>query len=152
MKSLIVQDWLVEIDPEQTREYYRQWRTSPCECLYCRNYRQACATLPQPVEEFLALLGVDLLKGGEVFELGAFEDETHRYGGFYHLCGRILEGPVDCKADWDRIKRVEIDNFRFGFSADLELVPGDFPAPVIQLEFEARLPWLLEDNPQEEED
>ncbi|MEH7454184.1 hypothetical protein [Gottfriedia acidiceleris] len=63
------------------------------------------------------------------------EDGTHLYGGFYHIVGRIIDGPKL----WECTEK----NISIGFSEDLRLVPENFPKPIIQFEFEMNIKWLL---------
>ncbi|CCP27365.1 protein of unknown function [Tepidanaerobacter acetatoxydans Re1] len=42
---------------------------------------------------------------------------------------------------------IGIGNVKFIFTDELDLVPENFPKPVLQLEFEVMLPWLLEEKP-----
>ena len=55
---------------------------------------------------------------------------------------------------WDREScYLAAENFRVAFTEDAALVAPDFPRPVLQLEIDASLPWLLEeenDNPKME--
>lgn len=66
--------------------------------------------------------------------------------GFYHLAGEIVKKPNKEAKKWDDLNIIKIDNLKFTFSEDLDLVPENFPKPVIQLEFEVMLPWLLEEK------
>ncbi len=39
------------------------------------------------------------------------------------------------------------NNLHIGFSNDLEFVPGGFTRPVLQLDFEIEVPWVLVEKP-----
>lgn len=94
------------------------------------------------------LLGIDPRKEGEVYECFENEDGTHLYGGFYHIVGRVIDGP-DLWKPTEKDSDVSSPNFekynsiKIGFNKDLALVPDDFPKPVIQFEFQMNVPWLL---------
>ena len=71
------------------------------------------------------------------------DDYNHLYMGFYHLVGEIVKKPNEDVEKWNDSNIIKIDNVNFIFSEELDLVPEKFPQPVIQLEFEVILPWLL---------
>ncbi|GIO91007.1 hypothetical protein [Paenibacillus sp. FSL K6-1566] len=153
MITIKLKSWTVEYDPETTRNYYKSYRfiTDGCSCLFCRNYVEAIRTLPQGILDFFDRFGIDPRKEGEVSEYYEDEDGTHLYGGFYHIVGRILDGP-DCwiTSGDDTISNaylsddlIEIDGFTFGFTYGLSLVPDTFPSPALQVEFQGKLPWVL---------
>lgn len=137
------------VDVERTRDYYAArplpWIT--CDCAGCRNFVQAVKGLPVPVRDFLAALGLDPEKPGELcFYSGT--PETVSGGGWYHLVGRVLEGsarPGDYEAfpaGW-----YEVDgNFSVGFKTACDLLPEDFPQPCFQMEIDFCLPWLLQEK------
>lgn len=145
MNIVNIQDWILEIDAEKTKEFYDKIKVEDgCNCSYCRNYIMACETFPKEVMDFFTMLGIDPRKEGEFIEWG-IDNIGHLYTGFYHLVGKIINKPNKAK-DFDDLKAIEIDNFKFYFTDDLDLVPKNFPKPVIQLNFEVTLPWLLDDK------
>ena len=84
----------LDIDVEKTREFYLHASTvtKGCSCDGCRNFEQAAGRLPAPVREFFDRLGVDPQKVCECYVNGANPDGSLLYGGFCHVCGRLLEG------------------------------------------------------------
>ncbi|WIV12857.1 hypothetical protein [Proteiniborus sp. MB09-C3] len=146
MKTVSLQNWVFKIDPEKTKEYYDNISVEEgCNCAYCRNYIKACETFSKEVSNFYKMLGIDLQKEGEFMEFETDTDE-HLYMGFYHLVGEIVKRPSNKKEKWDELNTIKVDNVDFTFSEDLDLVPENFPRPVIQLEFEVMLPWLLDEK------
>lgn len=140
-------NWVLDIDAEKTKKYYDSITVEEgCNCAYCRNYIKNCKSFSKEVLDFYAVLGIDPQKEGEFME---FETDTdkHLYMGFYHLVGEIVEKPDVNSSKWDDVNIVEINNVEFTFTDELDLVPDDFPRPVIQLEFEVMLPWVLEEKP-----
>jgi len=77
------------------------------------------------------------------------------YDGFYHICGTILESPrLYIKTDeqhtqLDRNAIVALTaDYGFYFTDRCGLVDEDYPTPVIQLEIQGNIPWVLnEPNP-----
>lgn len=79
------------------------------------------------------------------------DDGTLFYGGFYHLCGTLSEGRSawkslsDKTAYWDAETAFSVSsNFHVSFHKDIVLLEKGFPLPVIQLDFTADIPWVLE--------
>ena len=77
------------------------------------------------------------------------------YDGFYHICGSILDGPdlyirIDERnrqLDLNATIKLTPDHFAY-FTNECGLVADDFPSPVIQLEIQGYVPWVLEEpNP-----
>jgi hypothetical protein len=139
---------LLEIDREATVAAYAAipvwgW-TGGCQCWACRNFRALVEAGRFPAE-FLALLerlGIDLLKPAENYGFA----NTDSYGGFYHFVGRFLKGPHPSLHD--RTYRVRLaEDFYAEINGKLTMVPPHFPAPQLQLEFSATLPWLLGEKP-----
>ena len=154
MKQVKILDWIIEVDPVKTKEFYKQLTTPSvsCGCLYCQNFEKAVPNLPETFLEALAELGIDIYKAIEVYEICEIENGIHLYGGWYHLNGRIAEGndsfstPVHGKGQQANLQQLE-DNFFLGFTEGTNLVPKDFPEPVLQIEFTGNLPWLLNETP-----
>lgn len=61
-----------------------------CDCDGCRNFAKAVDALPLPVRSFFTQLGIDIQKPCECYVHYTNEDGTLLYGGFYHVCGTLL--------------------------------------------------------------
>jgi hypothetical protein len=59
----------------------------------------------------------------------------------------MLEGELSIFSNFNKSNTFEIENFTFGFAADLEFVPNNFPTPIVQLNFDANISWVLHENP-----
>ncbi|MDR7239148.1 hypothetical protein [Neobacillus drentensis] len=147
MEQIKVGSRVIEIDVKRTKEFYKNYQliTEDCGCDYCSNYLLACDTFPKDIMNIFNLLGIDPRKEGEVYECLENEDGTHLYGGFYHIVGRIIDGPdlwipTEEGEEFSSLGHNEIET---EFNKDLALVPDDFPRPVIQFEFQMNVPWLL---------
>ena len=160
----------VDIDIESTKQFYAAGSVSErCSCDGCRNYEKAVNTLPSEVQNFFASLGVDISKACEVYVNCGNADGTLLYGGFYHLCGSVLEGssawvaanPVvrsrlsawvmrrrsigrSVVSHWEESRAFQIaDDFSVSFQPECALLEKNFPLPALQLEISARIPWVL---------
>jgi hypothetical protein len=77
------------------------------------------------------------------------------YDGFYHLCGTILAGKnpirqIDAHAyELDKQYALKLtDDFSVFFTERCALVEPNVPRPVIQMEIQCNIPWVLEEpNP-----
>ncbi|QGQ45764.1 hypothetical protein [Metabacillus sediminilitoris] len=59
----------------------------------------------------------------------------------------MLEGELSTSSNWNETNTTQIKNFTFGFSNDLEFIPGGFPNPILQLDLAADIPWVLDEKP-----
>ena len=145
---MIKNDWIIEIDIQRTRKFYEEYDIEEdCKCNNCMNYRVNCDFMSPELLDFFNQLGVDPRKEGEFMSFYLNNNNEVLYLGFYHLVGKILEGPKKVSDKWQSTNLIKIDNFEFAFSsAEIACVPEDFPEPIIQLEFSSFIPWRLEEK------
>ena len=143
----------IDVDVEKTKKFYEQADlvTEGCSCDGCQNFEKAVETLPVSVRDFFSKLGVDVRKICECYVLCTNEDGTLSYGGFCHICGVLISGESAWgKCDkavsrWEERKTFAIsESFQISFQEEIDLLEDDFPLPVIQLEFTAEVPWVLD--------
>ena len=140
-------NYRLDIDVEATAAFYAGAEGIGCGCPGCRNYEAWARGL----EHFpLEALGIAPEKPAEVYVNCADPDGTLLYGGFYHLCGRILRSGMVRTQVSKKVQRVEASSFvelapgfEVMFTEEVHLPEPGFPAPVIQMEISASLPWLL---------
>lgn len=140
----------LDIDLERTAAFYREAAGISCDCDGCRNYEKAAPQLPPPVLELFHRLGVDPRKPAEVYVYYAPTKDTVFYGGFYHICGTIRSGrspwiKIDERnSTFDAACRIHLtENCAVFITDQVHLLEDGFPTPVIQLEIEFTLPWVL---------
>ena len=149
--------FVIDADPERTRAYYETDPGITCTCSGCRNYARAAEAFPEGLRDFFRTLGIDSKKPAEVYVNCTQKDGTLFYAGFYHLCGKLVQGQggwhtvvsddTGKTSAWDRESCYPVaDGFLIAFTEDAALVAPDFPRPVLQLEIDASLPWLLEEE------
>ncbi|MGE7941868.1 hypothetical protein ACQKNB_07255 [Lysinibacillus xylanilyticus] len=146
LQQIRIGKWLLEADIDKTQEFYDKDITV-CNCLYCKNYVEACKYLNTSVFDIFNKLGINSAKPTHLSESPTEKAGTRLYIGNYHLVGRVLEGELCTLTNFNDMNTFEIENFTVGFSEDLEFVPEGFPTPILQLSFDAYIPWVLKENP-----
>lgn len=146
MKQLKVKKWLLEVDVDKTKEFYHK-DNELYGCLTCKNYMEASKHLSSPVLEVFSMLGIISSKPSHLSENGEMEDRLHLYIGSYHIVGKLVEGEYCTDSEWVETNTARIQNFTFGFNKELMFVPDELRGPILQLDFEARIPWLLHEKP-----
>ncbi len=132
--------WKLAIDSEATALAYQRL-TLDCTCTYCQNFAQAVLTLPEPILALLQGLGIDPTKPANTTEYGLQPNGLHLYYAFYHVVGTIIDDGAVIRNQFGRAQLTEqIDLI---VTADVHLLPPDFPRPVLQFEASFLLPWLL---------
>lgn len=145
-------NYIIDIDVEKTRDFYTRAETitEGCDCLGCRNYEKWAMSADTKISQVFRQIGVQMEKASEVYVNCQNEDGSLLYGGFYHICGRILQGGQV----WNEISEnhrvqnamsfVDLDDdYRVAFTDDVCLLEKNFPMPVIQMELLANIPWVL---------
>jgi hypothetical protein len=151
--------WLIEHDPDTTRRCYAQLPVGTgCTCISCRNFEAAAGrTFPPEFVALLDTLGVDPTKPAELCHWGREPSGLYLTGGWFHFVGTILAGE-DAMPWKGNIGTFELEQLlpglEFGLTNQLALVPQVFTGlPVVQLEFQTRVPWVLnEPEPETEVD
>lgn len=160
MEVVEFRGWRLRCDPAATRDARRDCVGAPerCGCLHCRNFAAARArAYPPAARALFARLGVDARCESEVYYGGPIGAGLHLYGGWFHFVGMLDVGPEALgprrpgRGETGPHPLVLVplgDRFRLGFTTRLGLVPAAFgAASVVQLEFEATLPWVLDTPP-----
>ena len=146
-------NYTVDVDVEKTRQTYKRLPliTQGCDCDGCQNFEKAVDVLPKAVRAFFDDLGIDLKKIVECYVNCKNEDDTLFYGGFCHVCGTLIQG----ESAWVNISETHSyyntdltycldENFRISFQEECVLIEEHFDAPILQIEFVANIPWVLD--------
>lgn len=141
-------NWLIEVNADKTREYYNN-NLKVCSCLYCNNFVEASKFFKTSVLDVFRKLAINPEKPAHLSEFPTEEDRIRTYMGNYHLVGEVLGGELCTFSNFNETNTIKIENFTFGFSGDLEFVPEDFSSPIVQLNFVAEIPWVLDKIPDE---
>ena len=148
-------EYKLDIDAARTRRFYETAEDFLCDCAGCRNFRKAVPMVPDAVHAFFRQFGVSIGNPAEMTAYVSRDGNTTYYGGFYHICGTILAGKDPWQEVGDGVHQLNAHcargphkDFSVFFTEMCALVEEDFPTPVIQMEVECHLPWVLEEpNP-----
>ena len=150
-------DFVLDVDVERTRAFYERddvkTTSEQCVCQGCQNYDGAILTASATVLDFLRSMGIGPRKPAEVYDvMGSQLDENGKvwYNGFYHICGTRIEGEDawvhtsenSMHLDGDRMYTVD-DSFKVSFEEQAFVIHEAFPAPILQMEIDTHLPWVL---------
>lgn len=145
----------LDIEVERTRQFYKDEHYESCTCAGCRNFAIAHHLLPEAVQRLFEQFGMDPGKPAEMTAYNSNDGVMTFYEGFYHLCGTILSG----KNPWLQVgeKAYQLneqyalnvaEDVSVFFTESCALVEKGFPTPVIQMEIQCNVPWVLDEpNP-----
>lgn len=148
MKRITLEMWTLDVEVEKTL-YFKGTKLEVCDCLYCRNFAAVISQDHPLLRAKLLELGIDAATPNHVSYFDR-EDGGQLAIGNYHFSGTVVEGPLSTMEDWNESNTVEIEGMQIGFSKSLELLPDDFPEPVVQVNFEFIMPWVLDERPEGE--
>lgn len=155
MRTLEFARWKLDSDAESTRECHAKLDAGApehCGCEPCKNFaRQRAEAYPQSALELFERLGVAANREAEIYHMARLQSGRHLYGGWFHFVGAIVEGRDAAMQVTENVWRPDLESvsewFKLGFSSRLALVPKAFEGlQVVQLEFNAQLPWTLESS------
>ena len=148
--------WLIDHDPDATRRCFAQLPVGTgCTCNQCRNFERAAGrNFPSEFLAVLEVLGVDQSKPAELCHYCREPSGLYLTGGWFHFVGSILAG--EDAMHWEnnigtfRFEKL-VSGLEFGFTARLAIVHEVFGGlPLVQLEFQTHVPWVLAEPPPEE--
>lgn len=171
--NFCIEGCTVITSPDVNREYYKKHTDDMyCDCSGCRNYRAYLPKLPQIVAGFFKAFGIDdMQQAADIIALCTLENGFVHYTGFYHITGRLEnaaahtwetpcyttikkdDGSYSLLKTGSRKffeKRTPVKELSKGFeisiSENASLVSDDMPRPVLQIDFTADIPWVLEEE------
>lgn len=129
-----IEDWEICVDIEGTKSFYTSFPYKNDE-MFALNYIEACSYCEPEILTFFDQLGIDILKPGALYYL-PIEGDCIMYSGSYYVKGTVIAGELD---EWD----VVVDPFCFSLTDGQYDTPSELVGDVIEISFEAVLPWLL---------
>ena len=144
--------WEIDCDPLQTAACYANGVGSEvCECSDCRNFRAASdLAFPQAFRDFANSMGIDVSKPAELCHYGS-PGEPCPTSGWFHFVGALRSGSdawVQTSPNTSQLDSEPAFGLKgIGFTTEIALLPDSFKGqPVVQLEFETVVPWVLEEQ------
>jgi len=137
---------MADVDVAATQRFYASAPRLlvPCDCPGCRNFCQAVRHMQKDARALLEQLGIDPENPAEQWGMCAENAGSMLvYNAFWHLCGQLVSPETE-----PFLPLPQQNQCTYRVSAQCGLVSEDFPRPVLQLDMNLRLPWLLdEQNP-----
>ena len=145
----------LDIDVERTRHFYANRNYEFCTCAGCRNFAKAYQLFSEAVQQFFEKFGIHIGKPAEITAYNSYDGDLTFYEVYYHICGTILAGKDPWLQVGERAYRLNeqyalnvTNDFSVFFSEECALVDKAFPTPVIQMEVQCNIPWVLDEpNP-----
>jgi hypothetical protein len=156
METIPFGRWELYCTPEITRQALAAvplGSPEECGCEPCLNFVAADAQIYGiEVLEIFKKLGIPPDREVEIYRMGRMESGRHHYGGWFHLVGSLVSGEHAAKQVAENTWQPDLEKtdeyFQIGFSSQIELIQAPFKnLPLIQLEFIAEVPWVL-DSPE----
>lgn len=148
MKRVKLADWTLDVDVDKTL-HFNQNKLEVCGCLYCKNFAAVIGQKHLLLRETLLEIGIDARTPNHVSYFEREEDRQYWALGNYHISGAMVHGEWSTMADWKDSNTTVVDGMKIGLSKEMELLPRNFPKPVIQVNFEWLMPWVLDEDPEE---
>ncbi|MBR3766668.1 MAG: DUF4275 family protein [Clostridia bacterium] len=161
MNTVQYGDWKIAVDIDKTKQYYNTYEKNNNQAN--RNFAEYCKDLTAEEKAFFKAFGIDPLCC-EIEHIGADKKGNFPCGGYFLVCGKYLEYPleelttIEELAENDFIderpdSRVDIGIFQFDFQCeDYEIkdIPEDIPEGFICIRFWCEeMKWLLPEKPEE---
>ena len=120
-----------------------------------RQFLQSIPSISRSCPTVFRKFGIDIGKPAEITAYNSSDGNLTYYDGFYHICGTILAGKDPWLQVGERAYRLNeqyalkiTNDFSVFFTEKCALVDKEFPTPVIQMEIQCNIPWVLEEpNP-----
>src|SRR5438045_2062129 len=89
--------WTIEYDAEATAKCVQAMgggSPEECGCADCKRFAAArVRAYPARFVELLRTLGTEPTSESEIYYLGELSRGRHRYGGWFHVVGKLIAGP-----------------------------------------------------------
>ena len=151
MTTIKYRNWELSVDRETTQmAYYKVSNGSAenCNCNDCKNfanYRES--VYPDEIKQLFSDLGIDYKKESEVSHFERLDSGLHFYSGWFHFKGQFIgkDSTVAIQPDSFMKNLFELtDKFSLGFRVDNALTFFEDIENLVQIEFEAKIPWTIE--------
>ena len=154
MQQIKYRQWEFLVDREATKKLYEGTGEGNCTCSGCRNYEantNSDSIFPGELIDLFEELGIDHRKPFSADHFYA-KNGLHYYSGWFNFVGKIISGkscaiPMAGGNGFTIDKMEQIDDvFGIGFHAPSETNDKVERKDIVQIEFDAWLPWVIEDE------
>lgn len=153
MTKIDFREWELNVDRELTKLTYDNAPLvgpNTCLCLECDNFVKTLEiAYPDEIKQLFIELGIDYKNECEVCHYCRQENGLHLYSGWFHFKGnfkgkncKIQTGENSSTFDLTPIT----ENFSIGFCYDSGLALFDSTENLVQIEFETKIPWTIENE------
>ena len=153
LRSVEYRRWAIGSNGDATRTAHAELIVgSPeqCGCKRCLNFAaQRDKIYSTATLALFESLGIQSNREAEIYHMARLESGKPLYGGWFHLVGSIFFGADAAKQVSENTCRPDLEgeseNFSLGFTSRAHLVRESFKGlQLVQLEFTAQIPWILE--------
>ncbi|WPO78956.1 hypothetical protein [Flavobacterium sp. KACC 22761] len=152
MEIVQFKNWKFDVDKSLTIKNYSnviKGGAELCLCNDCRNYIQNRENVfPEEVKTLFLNLGIDYKKEVEILSYQILQNGLHHIAGWFHFKGKIIDGKDFRRNIGNESFQIELvdvcDNFSIGFCEQNSLTFFEDKEGLIQVEFEAYIPWSID--------
>lgn len=151
MITLTFREWQLEADKVETRRAYTsvaKGNADTCDCSMCKNFVEYREHIfPDEVKWLFSKLGIDYSKDSEASYFFKDKEGLHHYGGWFHFKGSFTgkSCAIPQNGGGYNMELVPInENFSIGFWNNSALNFFDDGEGLVQVEFWAIAPWVIE--------
>jgi hypothetical protein len=146
-------DWEFEVDIPLTQQAYSNFPfggADTCSCADCKNYAANRETVfPAEIIQLFNELGIDYRKEIEIWSIQKLENGLHQISGWFHFKGKIISGkdfrmPFAEGIGYSMDLTSITEKFKIGFAPGNSLTFFDNKKDLIQIEFIAEIPWVID--------
>lgn len=151
MTTIKYRNWELIVDRETTQMAFDKvpnGSAESCNCNDCKNfanYRES--VYPDEIKQLFSVLEIDYKKESEVSHFARLDNGLHFYSGWFHFKGQFIgkDCTVPLKGDGYTTDLYKVsDSFSLGFRSGNALTFFEDKENLVQIEFEAKIPWTIE--------
>lgn len=138
MEELQVEEWYLLVDEVTTEQIYNALPQHNVDSALC-NFTEVLKYYAADMQTLLQRLGIDNQKPFDFNALPVENNTKMMYTGIFYVHGAVMMGDFDA---WD----VVLDMFCLALTADFSAAPEQMGETVIEISFEAVMPWILKES------
>jgi hypothetical protein len=151
MTKILFRDWELIVNIQLTKLTYDKAISGcadTCICNECKNFaKYRDNVFPNEIKQLFEQIGIDYRKESEICHYCKLENGLHLYGGWFHFKGHFTgkNGSIPLENGGFTLELTSIsDKFSIGFLNSSALTFFDNKENLVQIEFDAQIPWIIE--------